>query len=531
MNDASRSRFVRAIDALVNAVAPVRGLQREIARQKLKAFSYEGANASRHRGRAINQTNASPENPNYQRERVQLAREARDLSENGELCAGILKQFEDYVAGSIRYQASTGDEKVNNEYEEYFDDWCLACDFSGRHSFRKLLQLDVRHTVMDGDVGCIIRRVDDRLFLSGIESDRIGDPNRQTNEKNYVAGIVLDDLGRPTNYRIYDRDINGGSYSNPVDIQAASFIHIMNPRRHDEYRGISAFHAVINNVRDTKEIVEFEKSAVKWASAQAGVVTGSKPGPASNAYFEEGTEAGTNAPKRLETIEQGRVNYIEENGTFTQFRIDRPGAAWQGFLQLLIKLYSAGLGLSYGFVFEMAGLTGPAARFESMRAKRTFEGWQELFREKKLDRIKNLVIANGIAHDGLTPHPRWMRGTWQWPAHPTIDVGRESAANLNENRQGLKSMDTICAEENIDARAEREKIAEECAHWLELSKKHNVPVQMMRRTISGGFETFNSPVDSLPPKPADPGDQEIPEEAPAAPHLNGARASRPLTAD
>jgi len=480
------SRFVRVIDDLIGVIAPKSALERHIARQRLHLFRYEAASSSRER-RTSSASLGSPESSGYQRDRVQLGKDGRDLAENGDLAAGILGKFENHVIGSLRYQARTGDDTYDGEIEEYFGDWSRICDLTGRHSFHQLAQLGLREVLAIGDEGTVVVRDGGRLLLAGIEADRIGNPHESRAEENYVGGILLDELKRPKAYRVYNRTVTG-AYENPVEIPAHSFIHVFKPRRYDEYRGISAFHPVINTVRDIKEIVEFEKLAVKWASCQTGVVSSDAKGPDVADYYESGTYPNSGTAQRIEEITPGRVNYIPENGRFEQFKIDRPGAAWQGFLQLLIRLYAAGLNLDYGFVFDMSGLTGPAARFVSEQAKRTFQGWQRLLEDKKLNRIKNLVIANGIANGDLKAKPNWMRGVWQFPAHPTIDIGRESAANLNENRQGIKSMDTILGPEGLDGGEEREKIAQEAADWLRLSKKHNVPVEMMRLLTPNGNE-------------------------------------------
>ncbi len=484
MNPSQQGLFARSIDRLVESVSPQAGLRRKIARSKLHAFRYDGAQPSRER-HSNPQTLQSPESSGYSRDRVQLLKEARDLAENGELATAILGKFERHVCGTIAYQSTTGDDRIDGAYEEYFGDWCKVADFTGRHSLRLLACLALREAMTSGDAGIAIMREDDNLSLSCIEGDRIGNPTQARQSEGEVSGVILDEWKRPVAYRVYERTLSG-AYVNPRDNPAHSFIHFFKPKRFDEYRGVSSFHAVVNSCIDIKDIIRFEKLAVKWASAQAGVVSGGQAGPDPNNFFEPGTtQPGSGAALRLEEISPGRINYLGTDGEFTQFKIDRPGAAWQGFLQLLIKLYAIGMDIPYGFLFEMAGLTGPAARFESQQAKRTFQHWQELLKEKVLDRVKNLVIANGIAFHGLPSHQRWMRGTWQWPAHPTIDTGRESQANVNENRQGLKSMDTILAGENIDGRTEREKIAQERAHWYELAAQHNVPVSVLLPADAG----------------------------------------------
>ena len=82
------------------------------------------------------------------------------------------------------------------------------------------------------------------------------------------------------------------------------------------------------------------------------------------------------------------------------------------------------------------------------------------------------------AKDGETPAQalrRATKGEWRWPARMTIDVGRESAANLNEHRQGIKSGQQIAAEQGTDFESVLEQKAIEAALVREFSTKYGVP--------------------------------------------------------
>jgi hypothetical protein len=75
---------------------------------------------------------------------------------------------------------------------------------------------------------------------------------------------------------------------------------------------------------------------------------------------------------------------------------------------------------------------------------------------------------------------RATKGEWRFPAKLSIDVGRESAANMNENRQGAKSLQEIAAEEGTDAFSRLEQIAIEAAYIKELSSKYGIPETAIR---------------------------------------------------
>jgi capsid protein len=494
MNQSDRSRFAKVIDTAIAVFSPGRAVQREIARQKLEHhFRYAGAQSSRDRVRT-GQNLQSPESSTYSRDRIQLMKEARDLEENGQISSAILGKFDAHVTGSIRYQPETGNKKTDAAIADWFKEWCKRCDNSERHSFRKLMQITLRTTLTDGDAGLVpFYNSDGEARLIGVEADRIGNPTQSISRPDYVNGIHLDVNNKaPRGFDVFKRS-EYGHYSDPEFIPSSNFCHVANPNRFDRYRGISVFAPVIETAVDISEIVQFEKMAVKWGSMQTAVVSGSAGGPPSNQFFEDGTnEAG--ATQLTQEVNYGQITYLEgKDSKFEQFKNDRPGAAWEGFLQFLIHLYAAGVNLPYGFVFDIATAKGPGARFEAEQARRTFEVWQSILEEKALDKIKNMALIGAITKGEIPADANFMRGSWQFPRHPSIDVGRESAADVAEVKNGMKSMGTVLKKYALDGREERRRIAEETKHWLELSQELDVPVELLMGDRAKGYSEAKKP--------------------------------------
>ena len=131
-------------------------------------------------------------------------------------------------------------------------------------------------------------------------------------------------------------------------------------------------------------------------------------------------------------------------------------------------------------------------RAEFAAADRVFTRHQGVLVDKVLDPIKNAVILDAIAREQIPPPPlqtgetmvqalrRATRGEWRFPPKITIDVGRESAANMNENRQGAKSLQEIAAEQGTDAFGRLEQIAMEAAYVKELAQKYEIPETAIR---------------------------------------------------
>jgi hypothetical protein len=172
----------------------------------------------------------------------------------------------------------------------------------------------------------------------------------------------------------------------------------------------------------------------------------------------------------------------------------RPSQAFTGFVQHLMHEIALGVGVPEGVLFGTQDYKGPSVRAEFAAADRVFSKHQGVLTDKVLDPIKDAVILDAIARSEIPPPTllegetmvqalrRATRGEWRFPAKLSIDVGRESAANMNENRQGAKSLQEIAAEEGTDAFARLEQIAIEAGFVKELAEKYGVPETAIRLT-------------------------------------------------
>lgn len=78
---------------------------------------------------------------------------------------------------------------------------------------------------------------------------------------------MVDARGRKVGYTVCDRNGFGG-FVNPHKIVAGEIFHYYSPSRFEAYRGVTAFHTVLNDFRDLKETHDAEKVAAKLASFQ-----------------------------------------------------------------------------------------------------------------------------------------------------------------------------------------------------------------------------------------------------------------------
>jgi capsid protein len=478
------------IDKAIEAVAPSWGKQRLQSRVETALFSYNAAQTNRlYAPKTYGQPSESTQTS---RSRVVMMWEARDLVENFPEAREITRKFGNYLTPN-EYSPTTQDRTYNQIVAEFFHEWCKGCDVTGRHTFKKLVQLGCEERPVDGDCGFAIRRVGDVLKIQLVPGTRIGNPNSLGAESdNYYQGIITDEFGKPTAYRIY-RVTREGVYFGAEDVAAHNFCHYFDPFRVDQYRGITDFHAAIKTARMLYEILEAEKAGVRFASQQAALVFNDR-GSANprNLFTPQPTVTMPNGQtQQNEMSEVGMIRYM---GAADRVEVmpSRPSAAFSGFVQHLMHEIAIGVGVPEGVLFGTQDYKGPSVRAEFAAADRVFTRHQGVLTDKVLDPIKNAVILDAIARGEIPAPPllagetivqalrRATTGEWRFPAKLSIDVGRESAANLNENRQGAKSLQEIAGEEGTDAFARLEQIAIEASYVKELATKYGIPETAIR---------------------------------------------------
>jgi len=478
------------LDKAIEAVAPSWGKQRLQSRVETALFSYNAAQTNRlYAPKTYGQPSESTQTS---RSRVVMMWEARDLVENFPEAREITRKFGNYLTPN-EYSPATQDRNYNKIVSDFFHDWCKHCDVTGRHTFKKLVQLGCEERPVDGDCGFAIRRVENDLKIQLVPGTRIGNPNALGAESdNYYQGIITDEFGKPIAYRIY-RVTREGVYFGAEDVSALNFCHYFDPFRVDQYRGITDFHAAIKTSRMLYEILEAEKAGVRFASQQAALVFNDR-GSANPRNLFTPTPSVTMPNGQSQQNEMTEVGMIRYMGTSDRVEVmpSRPSAAFAGFVQHLMHEIAIGVGVPEGVLFGTQDYKGPSVRAEFAAADRVFTRHQGVLTDKVLDPIKNAVILDAIARGQIPAPPllagetmvdalkRATAGEWRFPAKLSIDVGRESQANLNENRQGAKSLQEIAGEEGTDAFSRLEQIAIEASYVQELAKKYSVPESAIR---------------------------------------------------
>jgi capsid protein len=404
--------------------------------------------------------------------------ESRDLMQNSPLVRGLLMELATYTFGTIRYQARTGNPNRDTEYEEAWETWCKKADFSGRHNFAAMVRLAFIAMLRDGDCGLVKRMSGTDFRLQLIEADRIGRPHENwvtnTDElDSYFSGVIVNPkTGEPKAYRIFRRT-REGMYVDPIDVPANQFLHIFDPLRIDQYRGITALDTAIPTCRDIYDILRYEKFAVKWNSSNTAIVErkGGEP--------DEWATTTDSRGNKIEEVNYGTINYFHEGESIKPFQTARPNATFEAFIEQLERQVCLALQIPYGFFVNSKDSGGVTGRLESQKARRACARYQQLITENVLDPIKDSFFAWAISNNYIKAIKNWRAGRWQFSAWPTADIGRESAANIEEHKLGLKTASDIYAEQGKDWEEEFEQLAREQQTLDRLSKEYGISLDRL----------------------------------------------------
>ena len=510
------------VDRLVSFVNPQSGVRRMAARTVLHEFGYNDHPEQRGNSGGMAKNRGS-ETAEKGRDRIKAMWDARNLA-SYDWIGGVLARIALYTCGDLRLKSNTGDTGIDAQYDGYFSRWAgddvddveddgtFPCDLTGRHPFSKLISMSLVAMLIDGDHGSVIRRkpregekIDEAtgmVCLQEIDADRIGNPMDARFDENYIGGVSLEpDTGAVKSYRIFKRT-RMGQYIDGVDVEPQNFIHLWDPVRGDQYRGVTYLLKMLNHERDIKELLDSEKIAAKVQSQFAGLISSKDPYAKTGAGEWEGKNlVGTPTQqaqwgKLLKMAEGENVNLLSGP--------TRPGGAFIQGIQTIIRFIAVCLDLPYGFVWDLATLGGVTARIEVQQAQRRIQYWQRMLVLRKIRRIRKLVLADGIANQELEPHPKWLHFEAHFGAWIVTDAGYETQNDLSLVKAGLMPAADVAAKQNRDLESVFRRNASAVRMAQEVASETRVPIELFAGALlpdaTSQLAAMNTPP-SDPPEP------------------------------
>ena len=471
-----RGRMAR-LESALGRIAPGLAMRRERQRIDLAKFRAQGAYPNA--GRA----NSTPfeHNPYRQdREQRQLLWNAIELIDNSGLAESITSKVELYTVGSLRYQARTGDAGVNKLYEDYIREKSgPGIDIEGETTLRRMCGIAIRGRIVKGGAVFDLIRADPDdpdIHLRGIEYDRIGSPWDFRVAADYIGGFHLGPSGKKVAVDVFNRDRMGGNYTLeetiPIfdDFGRRQVMHLYRRTAFDPHKGVTAFKTAIDNVHYIDQIRKYELQAMQWAATQTAIYY-TETGELPPRPFEDETRIGPGGTQsRIINVHGPELSSMLTTEKVQMFDSQRPSPnVIAMFTNTVNEVCMGAGGLPMVFVTGMQG-TGPAVRFEGCQADRAIGSEFTGLDEQLLTPVVHALLQNGIHNGDIPFHPLYKKGRFIGPPKPSIDTGYDSAADINENKEGITSRSTILLDRSIDEDEEADQIQTEAEDWINRAK-------------------------------------------------------------
>lgn len=395
--------------------------------------------------------------------RQELSKHARYLYKNSPLIRGLIERMVTLVIGSgfhpvFKSSNPEWNERAKNLMKKRFRNVHLGA----RCSFYQYQRAIARARFLDGSCFSVLtsdETVDYRAKVQGLEADRIcGTRTGAGDTREFGATGIVD--GQNLNHQGIVLSYNIAGVSRPY--MATEVVHHFTPNRLGQYWGEPVLAAAINTARDVDDILALEKQCVKDASSKQDIIK-TASGTLDSETFRSMrfSAAGSGQPFSLPTDNNTKSDYyrvrfgaepivLKQGDEYTPYKPDRPGAAWQGFMDFL----SQTICLSSGFppsVILPVNIGGTDVRRDLDVAQKVADPLQADIAAELDDIVTYLVegeIQDGELRKDLPDD--WQAISWHFPCK--VNVDRSQAQQDREDvAHGLMSLEEYHARYSTDA--------------------------------------------------------------------------------
>lgn len=414
-----------------------------------------------------------------QTEREEILRKARYFEANNAFANRLADLFEEYVVGSkgLRFIPSSEDQNWNNKIIKYINDNDKKFDITGILSFSGMQSLIARSWFIDGEI-FILKTInrEKRPVLQLIEAHKVKTPpdNNSIYKANIYDGIQLDSDGRPVYYYVED----GGKFR---AIPANDIIHIFEPSRPTQLRGLSFFYPVLNDLHDLDDLQILEMKAAKINADITNIIETST-GEIDAGTLRRQKLIGGNINSVIPTEPQqfyrdafgGRTVVLRSGDKFNAFMSQRPTVTTQEYWEHLIAKVCMGVGISKQLVFPKT-VQGTITRADLDTQNNYFRSRSEVIAQGLKEALLYILdFETRNNPDFKNPPKDWRNFIVRPPKSVNVDIGRNSQALINELNSCIRTFQDIFAENGEDWREQIKQVAIERSYLRQLEQEYNL---------------------------------------------------------
>jgi lambda family phage portal protein len=411
--------------------------------------------------------------------RQAIVRKSRYFEQNNAILNRLGDLFESYTVGSsFSVQPASSDPAWNLKAKKWFDIWCRYPDIGSRQSFGTLMGQAARGWFFDGESFILLTKGESgKPRLQLLEAQSVATPVGMESDQTVFDGIRFDPrTGRAVSYFVGSEKTQG----NLVDVRAIpsdSVVHIYEPNRAGQLRGIPFVSCVINDLHDLDDLQKLEMEACKLGASVAQIVkTVSGEVQASNLRAGTASTTANTAENYYEQVFGSAVKVLKHGDEFQQFATERPGVNMREYWRQLTEKVCAGVGIPYVLVFPES-MQGTVYRGALDMSAVWFKSRHHVM-ATAARRIYEYVMEYAIKTDPtLNDAPSdWYEVAITAPRAPNVDVGRNSAAQLKELEAGIITYDEVYGSRGLDWRSSLEAKAQQALFVRQLADKYGLDV-------------------------------------------------------
>jgi lambda family phage portal protein len=385
----------------------------------------------------------------------ELRNHSRDLLRNN----GFAKRGGQVIAGGV---VGTGifPKSDNAVAMDLWRKWARTteCESDGRMHFNAMLYQGVSSGLY-GDGEYFLRRrwrrASDGLTvpmqIQVLEADYLNTAMNELAGKTkaggpIIQGIEFDKLGRRAAYWMWPQHPGSGrGVDPPTRIDASEIIHVYEPTRPGQTRGVSWLAAAILDLKDLDEFEDAELVRQKIAACFAAFVSDT------DGYATMIGETPNDAnDDSIEQIEPGSIKYLE-GGKQIMFA-NPPSVTDAALAQRTLRRVAVGLGVTYeDFTGDYSMVNYSSARMARIAMQANFNHWQS-----------DLVIpiacqgvwdwmCEAAQYAGMLPEDQPLPSvSWIAPSLPMLEPDKEALGNMRRVRGLMASPSQISREQGRD---------------------------------------------------------------------------------
>lgn len=403
-----------------------------------------------------------------------LRARARELSRNNPVAKSYLKLLVANVLGErgigykaqVRNNDKTLNTVFNQKIEAAWKEWGKKgnCTVDGKLSFRAVQVLALKNMQTDGEV--FVRKVlgfknKFGFALQLIDADQLDHlfsraASKQENEIR--MGVEVDEWGRPVAYHINEKHPSdlGGSLLR-TRIPADQILHLYDPERVNQTRGITVYHPCMVELRMLGGYVEAELVAARTGAAKMGFL---KTVDAS-AFVEPNPDA-----KYRINAEPGVIEQLPPGMEFQAWSPDHPSGAFPTFVKAMLRFVASSLGVSYNaLACDLEGVNYSSMRSGLLIERDQWKQMQSFLKENFLQPtfepwLSMALLTGALVLDSRDPS-RFCEGKWEPRGWLWVDPLKDVQAGILGIGAGLTSRDALVSEQGGDVEEIFEQLAEE----------------------------------------------------------------------